>query len=264
MPFLPQHRKSRIKVFAPLLMIVGAALFLVALAPASLTSAFLTFSTPLLRARAQVSEVQENITLRLKSDETLEEENKRLRDEVARLRVRAALYEAATERALRLEELFGRTRTQGLLAHVLASPAASPYDTLILDVGSADGVEIGYAVLFDGTMAAGVIEAAGEHASRARLFSSPDLTHNVTVGTSTTPLVAVGKGGGMFTIEAPRDVVATPGMAVFKNGDTNALAFVVESRAESSDSFQTIYAIFPINLFETREVIVEATPLRAL
>ncbi|MEK7579551.1 MAG: rod shape-determining protein MreC [Patescibacteria group bacterium] len=260
----PQQRNtSRTTIVLFLLLISGGALFVVFTKPVRLSNTLLTLATPLFRARAQVLDTEADMALRLRSNESIEEENKRLRDEVTRLRMRAALYDNARQELLRLEDLLNRSRAPGILARVLASPAASPYDTLILDMGSDDGIGIGHTVLFDGVVSAGVIEATGKHVSRARLLSSPGLTREVTVGTSTTPLSAVGKGGGMFEIEAPRDLIVTPGMVVYARG-SDAIAFVVESTAESADAFQTVYAVFPINLFETREVIVEATPSREL
>lgn len=186
------------------------------------------------------------------------DELRRVREENAALRIRAALYDEMRAERDRLYQRFGRTsETQGVIAHVLVSPARSPYDTFIIDAGSAHGIAVGNEVMFDTTLSIGVVEEVGAQGARVRLFSSPGVENQVSIGTSTAHMTAVGRGGGSFELEVPKDITVNVDDALMLAGaQRGALGFVRSVESRDADAFQTVYAASPINLFETREVLI--------
>lgn len=208
--------------------------------------------------REALADTADGVRTGMMSVQEVVDEIVRVREENTQLRLRAALYDEMRAERDRLYSRFGRdVELRGVLGHVLASPARSPYDTFILDIGSADGVSTGDAVLFDSTLSVGVIESTSQHGARVRLFSSPAYESQVSIGTSTALVTAVGRGGGSFELRVPKDLpVAVDDALMLVGAQRGALGFVQSVEARDADSFQTVYATSPINLFETREVLV--------
>lgn len=255
--FLQPHR-SYVSGKRAYLLLALLVVLMAALSPRWLQSGLLSLAEPVWGMRAALAESAVSARERLFSREELEAENRRLREENARLMFRGALYDELAAEAARLERLLGRAPENGqrILARVLASPAASPYDSLVIDAGETEGVREGDAVVFDGTIALGTVDLVTERTSRVALFSSPGSVHEVYAGTTTARLEAMGQGGGAFVIEAPKEMSFASSDAIILAGTQQALAFVVRADSSESDAFQTVHAVMPVNLFETREVLV--------
>lgn len=259
MRFLQPRRR---RIVRPSSLAVGAAivvaLLIAVVQPRWLDVVFLEASGGMFPANAALTESADDLRTRFLSKHELEAENRALREENARLAIRAALYnELAAERD-RLFERFGREPSaSGVLARVIAAPSRSPYDVFLVDAGSADGVAEGDEAWFDTTLMLGTVESMSPHAARVRLFSSPGVESAVSVGTSTALFVATGLGGGVFELRIPKDISIEVGDALLLPGEGHgALGFVREVVAHDADSFQTVRAALSVNLFETREVVI--------
>jgi cell shape-determining protein MreC len=257
--FLQPHRSSRRFPVSPAqVLCVVAALVIAGASPLWLQRGLLAATTPLWMMRTALAQGVNEVAGRLMSRDELEAENERLQKENAELRIKGALYDELIGNVEHLEALLGRN-AQGagnILAHVLASPSASPHDSFIIDVGTADGVAIGDRVLFGDTVAVGRVDLVTARTSRVLLFSAPDMTHEVSIGTTSARFQATGQGGGMFIVRIPKEYEVSPNDALIETGARETLGFVREVEADDTDAFQTVYAVMPVNLFETREVIV--------
>jgi cell shape-determining protein MreC len=193
------------------------------------------------------------------SKQDLATENQVLREENTRLAVRAALYDEVIAERDRIFERFGRDPMMtGVLTRVVAAPSRSPYDVILIDAGTDDGISEGDEAWFDTTLMLGTVESVSSNAARVRLFSSPGVETPVIVGTSTEALfTAIGSGGGAFEVSIPKDIPVTVGDALMLPTEGHGtLGFVREVTSHDTDSFQTVRVILPINLFETREVLI--------
>lgn len=231
---------------------------LIAVRPAWLERLFIDTTISSSFVRRALADTADSVRVGMMTVQDVVDEIARVREENAELRLRAALYNEMRAERDRLYARFGRDETPlGVLAHVVASPARSPYDTLILDAGAAHGVSTGDEVLFDTTLSVGVIESVSERGSRVRLFSSPGYESQVSIGTSTALVTAVGRGGGSFELQIPKDMpVHLDDALMLVGAHRGALGFVRNIEARDADAFQTVLATSPINLFETREVLV--------
>jgi rod shape-determining protein MreC len=190
---------------------------------------------------------------------SLVKENKRLRDEIMSRDSSMLLLDALRKENESLKSTLGRTGGgDDVLGVILSRPPVSPYDTLVIDIGSNDGVKVGNKVYTDGdTIIGDIVEVFGNH-SKVSLYSSPGRTSSIIIGASNVETQAVGRGGGDFTAKLPVEIDV-------KEGDTIVIpqirphAFGVVERiiVDSSDSMQTILFKMPINIHEFRFVRVD-------
>lgn len=127
---------------------------------------------------------------------------------------------ALRARAHDLEQLLGgrsNAATQ-LLAGVLARPPVAPYDTLVIDRGSADGVRVGQQVLGAGGVPLGTIESMGPHTARVLLYSAPGRVTEGWAGEARVPVSLEGASAGAFRTSVSRDSALAVGDAIYVPG----------------------------------------------
>lgn len=218
-----------------------------------------SLATPVWRAEAYLGELGNDVAMAVRSKESLIAENKALREELASVKIGLLSRDLLLNENRELKERLGRydSNPAGLLAAVLVKPRRSPYDTLVIDVGSRHGVDVGDLVGAHGDLLIGTIERAMETTSLVRLFSSPGEEIEVTVGSSNIAALAVGAGGGNFRLEIPRGVDITEGDIISFPSISTTIAGVVERiQVEPNDPFQTILFKSPINTNELKWVEV--------
>ncbi|MCI0597609.1 rod shape-determining protein MreC [Candidatus Parcubacteria bacterium] len=126
-----------------------------------------------------------------------------------------------------------------LFARVLSRPPVTPYDVLVLDVGSADGVSMGAAVFGQG-VPVGIIAQVEEKTSRALLFSAAGGTNEGAVGESRLPITLRGEGAGAFSSDVPKEVPVTVGDSVFISPGASPLGTVVHIEESASAPQKTL------------------------
>jgi cell shape-determining protein MreC len=144
----------------------------------------------------------------------------------------------------------------GMLGAVLSRPYYSPYDTFIIDIGAADGIEAGN-IVFSEMALVGIVEVAYKKTARVKLFSSPGMEIEVSVGGRRIPALAHGLGGGSFQMKLPYDISIKEGDAVFYPSLESPLIGVVKVvKSKQANPLQTILFQTPKNIWETRFVMV--------
>src|SRR3989304_2204585 len=103
--------------------------------------------------------------------------------------------------------VWGVGEQQAVVARVISKPPRSFYDTLVVDAGSKEGIQVGEKVLYGDNIMIGEIAEVFEKTSKVRLFSSSGEVIDVTIGKRAVPALAVGIGGGNFEIQIPRDTL---------------------------------------------------------
>ena len=160
-----------------------------------------------------------------------------------------------------LKEAAGRTERKGIriIGALLATPPRSPYDTAIVDIGTADGVTVGNSVLSGSTLL-GVVSKTYTYTSLVEFFSTAGKKTPVTIlhAGGVIPAEAVGEGGGAFKATIPKEITIEVGDGVTMPG-LNPLAFATVEAIESSvtDSFQVIRFKNPLSIGSLRVVDVE-------
>ncbi len=197
----------------------------------------------------------------LSSKNSLLEENKRLKDALDLVAIEAYSREALRKENDELKLMLGRhTGRTILLARVLANPGRAPYDTLIIDAGSADGLALNMRVFVGGDFVIGEVTRLFAHSAMVTLYSSDGNELPVTIqktGTSSVPTIGYGIGGGNFRSILPKGLNIIPGDLVDVPAIATQYAGVVNGVKKSEgSSLQEIYFKLPLNIYTLRYVYI--------
>ncbi|OHA25719.1 MAG: hypothetical protein A3D52_01500 [Candidatus Taylorbacteria bacterium RIFCSPHIGHO2_02_FULL_44_36] len=188
----------------------------------------------------------------------LSKENTALKTELERKKlVLMALEDLAVENQ-ELKELGGR-KLQGtfILAAILSRPPVSAYDTLIIDVGSNEGIAVGDIAAVQENSVVGEVSSVAKNSAVISLYSTPDRETPVAVGIERAAAPARGRGGGNFEIRLPKGVtVETGDVIVLPSINHRLLGLVSKIETGPNDPFQTILFSLPTNLNTLRFIMV--------
>ncbi len=248
------RRKKLLRWFFTILILVGGIIFLASIgALAFLSRGVGAILEPLWAREESLQEALPRPTHLLFSKSALIMENEFLKHQLATslaLRTANDLLRLENEK---LRAFLGRATDIDLIfAAVLVRPNRSPYDTLILDRGSLDGVSVGdFVTMEGGQIILGTIIETSATGSKSKLYSSDGTEISVLVGDGNTPGVAHGQGGSNFIVELPRGVDVREGdRVVTGEGEPRVLGVVGEIEARSSDVFDRVRFKSPINIQE--------------
>lgn len=220
----------------------------------------LSFSGILFKARAQAIDTLSQVTSSVfESKKSIIAERDILKNQVADLEAQIASLTALKDENEKLQEMLGRKseKIELVLGRIVAKPNQSPYDTLVIDAGSDDGIIDGARVLARGDIAIGTVVETAPHISKIKLYStSGEKTKGAITGKDIF-IDLVGTGAGTFEATLPRDVVVEKGTPVVLPDGGNVVAIVEEQIVDPRDPFQKILFRSPVNLFELRFVGVE-------
>ena len=200
----------------------------------------------------------------LTSKELLALENKRLKDALDGITLEAYSHQELREENEQLKAMLGRASGRTfVLARVLANPGRSPYDTLLLDAGSDDGVAVGMKVFVDGDFVIGEVERVVVRGALVTLYSSYGKELPVSIGSSSVPALAKGEGGGNFRIGLPKDIPVSHGDLVRVPAlAPEYLAIVAAVDHPDGSSLEDVYLTWPFNIYTLTHVYI-ATDLAA-
>lgn len=188
------------------------------------------------------------------------EENQRLEEENEELERLRSWSRLILQENRELKELLGRHRSESqlVLAAILSRPPLSPFDTLIIDAGTREGVRVGDLVLASPASALGRIIEVGGRQSKVLLFSSSGGETPVLVGTSTIAARALGRGGQNFLIELPQEIKVGLGDLVYLAGsDLYLLGEISVVKESPAEPFQTLFFSSSANIQQLRWLLVQ-------
>ncbi|MFA6340819.1 MAG: rod shape-determining protein MreC [Candidatus Paceibacterota bacterium] len=220
---------------------------------------FMDLASPLWKVEKSVlSFFSENMDV-LRSKTSLIKENTALKEEISFNIKNKALYEVVKKENEDMKEILSRKRsnTKQILSAVLVKPFLSPYDTLIIDLGSASGISVGDKVVAFGDTYIGYIGGVSADTSKVILYSSSGEKVNVLIGKSNVLKEAIGVGGGNFTVEMPRGSEIIEGdSVVIPSISSNVFGTVEKINFKETDSFETVLFKSPVNVSELKWVEV--------
>lgn len=176
---------------------------------------------------------------------------------VVNLAAEDALITALQSENNQLKELLGRnvSNDKMTLAAVLIRPPQTPYDSIIIDAGSLMGLQVGDIIYAEMNYAIGRVVEVSDKSATIILFSSSNQKANVLIASTTTAVLAEGRGGGNFYIKLPKNIdVAVGDPIIWPDIQTMILGAVDVIDSDDGDAYAHIYFKSPININSLRYV----------
>lgn len=262
-----RSRKGTVKV----LLVLVSALLVYAIFAFFLPRFFVPGSVGIFQISQKTTKTFSVFTASFRDQIALVRERDALKNEVAILETRLLAQSHILSENTELKRLMGREEvvdmlteretplisSRRVLSRVLARPPRTPYDTLVLDQGSARNISLGAPVIGPGGFAIGTIEEVSGSSSLARLLSAPGRESDGLVGDARTPITLTGEGGGAFITHVPKDTLIQEGDVVrslLLGGMPYAevRAIVLKEREPT----MTVYLSLSLNFFETEWVYI--------
>lgn len=215
-------------------------------------------AAPFWQAENSVANSFQGFFLFFSSKESLIEENAVLTGRVTFLEERVMNLEREKGEESAILLLYGRPPAAGeVAASVLVGPPQTPYDMVIIDVGEREAILEGSGVYLLSGASVGSVSEVFSNTARVKLFSTSGETTNAVLERGETPVVLEGIGGGNFKITLPRDTDVENGDRIHSPDiEASLIAIVEDVRLTQTDSFKTVLARSPANIFSLRLVIV--------
>jgi len=147
-----------------------------------------------------------------------------------------------------------------VLAAVLVKPPLAPYDELVIDAGSDQGIIVGAKVYAPGNILIGTTTDVLGETSRVTLLSSPGQNYPVTIGANHISANAVGRGGGQYEAQIPQATAISVGDLVSDASlSDGTFGKVISILNNPADPFETVLFSVPINIYQLRFVLVDSS-----
>jgi cell shape-determining protein MreC len=172
-------------------------------------------------------------------------------EEITALRLSMSDYQILKKENEDLKELLGRLPISKdfVLGNILTKPNHSPYDTIVIDIGSSDNVSEGSLVYANGNIPIGNIGKVYEKTSLVTLYSNPGQKTEGFMDITNASVLLTGRGGGNFEMIIPVDLTAEKGTVIFLPGNNSEiLALVDEIISRPSDPFKKVILSSPVNI----------------
>ena len=182
-----------------------------------------------------------------------------LEEELRTLRLNDIDRESLSKENEELKRQLGRNVVSNrVISRVLSKPPRSPYDTLIIDVGTLYNISVGSKVYSGENIIIGKITEVTGSTSVLELFTKGDLKQESILLRTGVSFTLVGRGGANFGIEVPKDTDVQWGdVFVYPEFSSSVLGTVYYIDVSSQGSFKTVYLRIPGNVFSTQWVSVE-------
>jgi cell shape-determining protein MreC len=254
--YLPRNRFKyaylRKAIVLVVILISGAIVF------SFLDSTIIALISPLWKAENTISRNLRNGSSFFKAQRALLEENMELKEKLSSIETELAFLSKDKGEVDTLLELLGRRRdSSAILATVLIHPPQTPYDIIVIDVGSKESIILGSEVSLPEGPVLGIISEVFSSTAKVELFSTSGEETNAILERGGVPVTLVGLGGGNFRLDLPRDKEVEEGDRILSADVFSRLLAVVENISVSStDSFKKVLAKSPANIFSLRFVFV--------
>ena len=250
--------KSRVKY----VVWVVAALCILVLGKGMVSTVSSGVSTVLYTVRQYIQTSSATVPVFVRSRTELLRHTQELEQEIASNQGVAATLAYITAENIELRNLLSASSSPQIAAGILARPPYTPYDTLVLDKGSEDGI-VEYAPVYHGKgIALGYVQAVFPHMSYVTLFSSPGVESTVYIFGANLFTTAYGEGGGVVHLSVPQGIPLAKGDAVvLPSLHTGTLGTVDEIQSIATEPEQHAYVTLSVPLQSIRLVSVGTVPV---
>ena len=250
MNYLLRHKRPRadlLRAFSSAAIVVVAVFLLQWLAPNAFAPLAARIAAPFFSAEASIARAAEGVTAFFRSCAALAAENAALKSALSYARAENEFLKTISS-VQKDASIFLDAGENTITAAVLSRPRWSVYDTLIIDAGATDGVEVGMKVFASGFVI-GEISEVENHTAFVSLYSTPGRKVVAQIA-GKFPTELVGSGGGTFETIIPHGLPVSVGDGAFAPDISPKLFAIVEAVADSGEGTARIYLRLPVNIFE--------------
>ena len=258
------HDKKRINKRKKIIRnIIGFGIFIILSTMGALTYSgkiFNNIGLPIWKTQNVITEKTSDLGYLLKTKESVYKENENLVQENTNLLNSMVDYQILKNENDQLKELLGRlpVKSSFVLGNILTKPNHSLYDSIIIDIGSDNGIEIGNKVYVDSVIPIGEISKIYPKTSLVTLYSNPSqITEGVIDGSNAT-VGLMGRGGGNFEMTIPLDLSSEKGVMVTLPGASWEVIAIIDGVVSSaSEPLKKVILHSPVNIQSVKWVEVK-------
>lgn len=261
MTYLLKHKDRRSKSYKKISYIISFATILIVaffVFNSFFSSLFTTVFTPI---SGILNKTGENISSGFKIFEpksTLVAKIEELENKNRELESRLFDYEITLNENISLKEKALISPSSYITATPILMPPKTPFDTIIINKGSQDGISQGAIVLYSERVAIGYIEEVNMKSSIVKLYSSSGIKTNSVFLNDGTFVELEGRGGGNFIFEAPLGFEIKEGdIFVLPGDELRAIAEVGAVEREDSSTFITVLLKSPLPITGKSTLLIE-------
>lgn len=192
-----------------------------------------------------------------KTKSSLIKENESLRAYIISNEEKTERFEALNHEYQELLALHGRstTTTNSVVAHVISKPPQSPYDVLVVDVGSANGIVDDSLVFSIGGALVGQVEEVSSNTSKVVMFSSVGQETDASVERTGESIKVVGMGGGTLQAEVAQEMdIIVDDTVVLPDFGGFVVASVASVDSSVTSAFKKVLFRAPVSISNLRFV----------
>ncbi len=225
------------------------------------SSNFLYFiGRPIWKVETSVKNNLVNIGYVARTKASVYKENQNLLSENVDLKNFMVDYQVLKNENISLKESFGRVTTKKdmVLANILTKPNYSPYDTIIIDIGSDIGIAVGDKVYNNVITPIGEVSVIYKNTSLVTLYSNPGKVTETIIEGLNTNVELVGRGGGNFEMIIPIDLPYTKGGSVIiPSLGPEVVAVIGDVISNPNDPVKKVLLSSPVNIQNLKWVFVD-------
>lgn len=219
-----------------------------------------TIGLPIWKAKNTIVNDAESMGYVVRTKASVFRENQNLLKENTDLKNSMIDYQLLKKENEELKSLLSRIPVKAnlTLATILTKPNASPYDTIIIDVGSDSNIKLGEKVYADEKSPIGEISKVYTNTSLVELYSNPEKVTKAVMDGTNTSVDLVGRGGGNFQMIIPHDLPSDNGaMVVLPNLTSEIIAIIDGVISMPADPNKKVILHSPINVQSLKWVLVK-------
>jgi cell shape-determining protein MreC len=228
--------------------------------PSKIRSVFTNSAKPVWLLKNSSISLLSDFSGYFKTKGSLIKTNQDLVDRVATLELKEQDYNALLKENTDLKNLLERydTVSNKIVSRVISKPPQSPYDTLVLDIGSTNGINIGSKVYISDMIIIGKVTSLTSRTALVTLFSNAGEKTSVELSRTGQAYEIEGQGGGNMRVTVPKETDIVWGdtfvYPAFSSPNVGSIYYIDTT---SKSSFKTAFIRYPGNIFEAKWVFVE-------
>lgn len=216
-------------------------------------------ASPFFKFAGLAVEKKDGIFFLFRNKQFLDEELNFLKEKNIELENEKILLESVRKENEELKILLSRPDKKSyILGSIISRPPQSPYDMIVIDAGSDNGVKQGMKAVAYGSILLGHAAEVFPGASKIKLVSYPGEETNLIIENAKISAIGLGLGGGNIEVKIPSSVKIDSGDKIITEGNLHYILGTADKiEADALNPFQKIIFRMPVNLNELQKIGIE-------